>query len=111
MIASLPGHDGQLKDPGSKASEQPAYATNANRALRDQFLVVIGNCTHLGCLPKPRFEKAQPELRCRLAGRLLLPLPRFAFRSGRSRVRGLACLGQPAHPAVFLQQRQHAGHR
>lgn len=62
MIASLPGHDGQLKDPGSKASEQPAYATNGNRALRDQFLVVVGNCTHLGCLPKPRFEKAQPEL-------------------------------------------------
>jgi len=62
MIASLAGNDGQLKDPGSKASEQPAYATNVNRAVRDQFLVVIGNCTHLGCLPKARFEKAQPEL-------------------------------------------------
>jgi len=62
MVASLPGHDGQLKDPASKASEQPAYATNAKRTVRDEFLVVIGNCTHLGCLPKPRFEQAQPEL-------------------------------------------------
>jgi ubiquinol-cytochrome c reductase iron-sulfur subunit len=62
MVAKLPGHDGSLKDPTSKASDQPAYATNAKRTVRDDFLVVIGNCTHLGCLPKARFETAQPEL-------------------------------------------------
>jgi Rieske Fe-S protein len=39
-----------------------AYATNAKRTVRDEFLVVVGNCTHLGCLPKARFEQAQPEL-------------------------------------------------
>ena len=32
------------------------------RNASDEFLVVIGNCTHLGCLPKARFEQAQPEL-------------------------------------------------
>ncbi len=62
MIAKLPGHDASLKDPASKASDQPAYAANAKRAVRDDFLVVIGNCTHLGCLPKTRFEPGQPEL-------------------------------------------------
>ena len=28
----------------------------------EQFLVVEGTCTHLGCLPKARFAKALPEL-------------------------------------------------
>ncbi len=62
MVSSLGGHDGQLKDAKSDSSEQPAYAKNANRAVRDDFLVVEGTCTHLGCLPKSRFEKALPEL-------------------------------------------------
>jgi ubiquinol-cytochrome c reductase iron-sulfur subunit len=62
MVKQLPGHDGQLKDPQSAASEQPAYAKNATRAMREDVLVLIGNCTHLGCLPKTRFEPAQPEL-------------------------------------------------
>jgi ubiquinol-cytochrome c reductase iron-sulfur subunit len=62
MVAALAGHDGALKDAASADSEQPDYAKNAARAVRDDFLVVEGTCTHLGCLPKPRFEKAQPEL-------------------------------------------------
>jgi ubiquinol-cytochrome c reductase iron-sulfur subunit len=62
MLASLSGHDNHLKDPGSQDSEQPAYAKNDTRAVRPDFLVVIGICTHLGCLPKPRFPKGLPEL-------------------------------------------------
>jgi len=62
MLASLAGHDGHLKDAQSQDSEQPAYAKNATRAVREDFLVVEGTCTHLGCLPKARFEKALPEL-------------------------------------------------
>jgi ubiquinol-cytochrome c reductase iron-sulfur subunit len=62
MVASLAGHDGALKDPGSEDSEQPDYAKNAGRAAKDQYLVLEGTCTHLGCLPKTRFEKAIPEL-------------------------------------------------
>lgn len=62
MVASLAGHDARLKDPASASSEQPAYAKNATRAVRDDFLVVEGTCTHLGCLPKPRFEKGMAEL-------------------------------------------------
>lgn len=62
MVAALAGHDGQLKDAGSEDSEQPDYARNESRAVRDDFLVVEGTCTHLGCLPKPRFQAALPEL-------------------------------------------------
>jgi ubiquinol-cytochrome c reductase iron-sulfur subunit len=62
MVDKLAGHDKDLKDPGSASSEQPNYAKNAKRAVKDEFLVVIGNCTHLGCLPKTRFEPGMAEL-------------------------------------------------
>ncbi len=62
MVQSLKRVEGELKDADSKESEQPQYATNELRARRPEFLVVVGNCTHLGCLPKPRFEAGLPEL-------------------------------------------------
>jgi ubiquinol-cytochrome c reductase iron-sulfur subunit len=55
MLASLPNHNGELKDAESKDSEQPDYARNEVRALKPEWLVLKGTCTHLGCLPKTRF--------------------------------------------------------
>jgi ubiquinol-cytochrome c reductase iron-sulfur subunit len=60
MVARIAGHDAELKDPGSESSDQPEYAHNALRSRTQEFLVLIGTCTHLGCLPKQRF--AQGEL-------------------------------------------------
>jgi len=51
-----------LKDPQSNESIQPAFARNEWRALRPDYLVVIGNCTHLGCAPLERFEVAPADL-------------------------------------------------
>jgi len=62
MLQLLNNHDARLKDPTSEKSEQPDYTKNAIRALKPQFLVLIGVCTHLGCLPKQRFDAAIPEL-------------------------------------------------
>jgi ubiquinol-cytochrome c reductase iron-sulfur subunit len=41
-----------LRDPASLESDQPEYASNESRALRDEFLVVNMHCTHLGCIPQ-----------------------------------------------------------
>jgi ubiquinol-cytochrome c reductase iron-sulfur subunit len=73
MVASLPGHDSMLKDPTSSQSDQPAYAKNQIRARKPELLVLIGNCTHLGCLPKPRFEPALPELGASWPGGFFCP--------------------------------------
>ncbi|HEY5102826.1 MAG TPA: ubiquinol-cytochrome c reductase iron-sulfur subunit [Steroidobacteraceae bacterium] len=62
MLATLTNHDDRLKDPTSANSDQPPYAKNVDRARKPEFLVLIGICTHLGCLPKARFEAAIPEL-------------------------------------------------
>jgi len=59
MLARIAGHDGELKDPSSQHSEQPAYARNPLRSRTPEFLVLIGTCTHLGCLPKQRFAQGE----------------------------------------------------
>lgn len=51
MLAALPALDGQLADPASRRDQQPAYASNAQRSIRPEILVVVGICTHLGCSP------------------------------------------------------------
>lgn len=41
-----------LRDPLSLESEQPSFAQNETRALKDECLVVNMHCTHLGCVPQ-----------------------------------------------------------
>jgi ubiquinol-cytochrome c reductase iron-sulfur subunit len=41
-----------LRDPESLESEQPSFAKNETRALKDEYLVVNMHCTHLGCVPQ-----------------------------------------------------------
>jgi ubiquinol-cytochrome c reductase iron-sulfur subunit len=73
MLASLSGHDSELKDPHSEESEQPAYAANLLRSRTPQYLVLIGTCTHLGCLPKAHFEPKDPQLGAYWPGGWLCP--------------------------------------
>ncbi len=56
MIGRIGAHDDLLADPQSNASRQPEYARNPERAIRPEYLVMLGVCTHLGCLPQNRFE-------------------------------------------------------
>lgn len=43
--------DATLRDPASAESEQPAFAENAFRSSKPEYLVLVGLCTHLGCSP------------------------------------------------------------
>jgi len=61
-LASLESVLGELSDPDSLVEQQPPYAQNATRAIKDEFLVVVGICTHLGCSPTYRPEVAAPDL-------------------------------------------------
>jgi ubiquinol-cytochrome c reductase iron-sulfur subunit len=62
MIGALKKDVALLRDPSSKDSDQPAYATNEHRSIRPAFLVIEGVCTHLGCAPMPRFDVAPADL-------------------------------------------------
>jgi len=41
----------QLADPNSAQVQQPPYATNWHRSVKPEYGVLIGICTHLGCIP------------------------------------------------------------
>ena len=41
-----------LRDPNSDQMQQPAYAKNWHRSVKPEILVVVGICTHLGCIPE-----------------------------------------------------------
>jgi ubiquinol-cytochrome c reductase iron-sulfur subunit len=100
---------GQLRDPNSEERQQPTYATNWSRALNPEFLVLVGICTHLGCIPT--FTPAPGSLsptwpggylchchgsRYDLAGRVFkgvpaplnLPVPPCSFSNGKTLVVG-----------------------
>jgi ubiquinol-cytochrome c reductase iron-sulfur subunit len=64
MLATLtaPAVVDGLRDPESQESEQPDYAKNDSRALKPEYLVLVGVCTHLGCAPMDRFQPQDAEL-------------------------------------------------
>lgn len=54
QLAALPKQDDRLVDPksdGTSSDQQPKYAQNETRSIKPQWLVMVGICTHLGCVP------------------------------------------------------------
>jgi ubiquinol-cytochrome c reductase iron-sulfur subunit len=41
----------RLADPQSAQHQQPPYARNWHRSIKPEFGVLVGICTHLGCIP------------------------------------------------------------
>ena len=56
-LDTLPSLNEALLDPDSENQQQPDYAQNIHRSIREDILVLVGICTHLGCSPK-----YQPEI-------------------------------------------------
>jgi ubiquinol-cytochrome c reductase iron-sulfur subunit len=73
MVMRLAGHDNRLKDPSSEESDQPDYCKNTQRSRVADFLILIGTCTHLGCLPKQHFDAGDPQLGADWPGGWLCP--------------------------------------
>ncbi len=69
MLASLSKVTAELSDPDLKSTDkhsgfilQPDYAKNETRSIKPEVLVMIGSCTHLGCIPAFRPEKTAPDI-------------------------------------------------
>lgn len=62
-LSNLKTLDANLRDPNSEvASQQPDYCQNETRSIRDQLMVLVGICTHLGCSPTYRPDLAPADL-------------------------------------------------
>jgi ubiquinol-cytochrome c reductase iron-sulfur subunit len=51
-----------LLDPNSDQPQQPGYAKNTERAIKKEFSVMLGLCTHLGCAPLFRPDVGAADL-------------------------------------------------
>ena len=56
MVSRLGQNAPLLVDPDSKASKQPDYVKGPERAIKPEFFIVEGVCTHLGCSPTLKKE-------------------------------------------------------
>ena len=73
MLAGLEKVAGQLADPESAVPQQPEYAKGAARAIKPEFMVLKGICTHLGCSPKFRPDFPAPEIAADWQGGFFCP--------------------------------------
>jgi ubiquinol-cytochrome c reductase iron-sulfur subunit len=51
-----------LRDPDSREMQQPGYARNWHRSIEPRILVLVGVCTHLGCIPHYRPDSGSADL-------------------------------------------------
>ncbi len=77
QLAGLKKVDSQVADPNSErkpAELTPEYARNEHRSIKEDILVVVGICSHLGCSPSDKFQAgAQPSLPDDWQGGFLCP--------------------------------------
>ena len=88
MLATLKVTDSEVLDPDSDKYYQipiPPYAKNEARAIKPEYLVVVGICPHLGCSPSTRFTPGpQPSLPADWPGGFFCPCHGSTFDiSGR----------------------------
>lgn len=61
LLEALHSDNDLLRDPDSSVEQQPLYAKNWHRSIKPEFLVLVGICTHLGCIPTYRPEPGSLE--------------------------------------------------
>lgn len=62
QLKDLATLDGNVADPHSEVEQQPEYCKNETRAIKPQYWVAIGICTHLGCSPTYRPDIGPADL-------------------------------------------------
>lgn len=123
QIARLPSLNDRLKDPLSRQPQQAPDLASWNpiqRSIRPEYLLVVGICTHLGCIPKYHPDPADPALgaswpggffcpchgsRYDLAGRVMdgspaplnLPVPGHYYKNATTIVAGQLADGADAN--------------
>ncbi|MDX1573572.1 MAG: ubiquinol-cytochrome c reductase iron-sulfur subunit [Methylophaga sp.] len=74
VLEALPTLTDELRDPKSTVeSQQPEYAQNETRSIRDEVMVLVGICTHLGCSPTYRPELSPEDLGAEWKGGFFCP--------------------------------------
>lgn len=105
MLESLKAVAGRLTDPNSNASTQPEYAKNEARALKAEYMVMEGVCTHLGCSPQLKPADAKAEMGADWGGGFYCPCHGSKFDyAGRVFKGAPAPLNLPVPPHAYVSE-------
>lgn len=104
QLAELPKLNDQLKDPLSKEPQQPPNLPHWDpvlRSIKPQYLVMVGLCTHLGCIPD-YVRKGDPEPGLNWQGGFFCPCHGSRYDlSGRVMKGSPAPLNMPVIPYYY----------
>lgn len=76
QLAELPKLNDRLKDPMSKELQQPPNLPHwdpVQRSIKPEYLLVVGICTHLGCIPGYRPQPGAADLGATWPGGFFCP--------------------------------------
>ncbi|MCK2149093.1 MULTISPECIES: ubiquinol-cytochrome c reductase iron-sulfur subunit [Marinobacter] len=73
MLDNIEKLNETVKDPQSETPQQPPYIEGIYRSLKPEIAVIVGLCTHLGCVPSYRPEIAPADLGENWLGGLFCP--------------------------------------
>ncbi len=62
MLEGIKKSDPMVSDPKSEVPQQPDYAKNEFRSIKEEYVVLEGVCTHLGCSPQMKTVEARAEM-------------------------------------------------
>ncbi|MGI9270806.1 MAG: ubiquinol-cytochrome c reductase iron-sulfur subunit [Woeseiaceae bacterium] len=98
QIDALSLTDGKLLDDSDPKEQQPEYVDSSHRALKSEFLVLLGNCTHLGCVPGQNLERGRSLLGDWWPGGFVCACHGSMFDYAGRLVRGPAPVNLPVPP-------------
>ena len=96
MLEGIKKDDGIVADPKSEVAQQPDYARNEYRSIKEEFVILEGVCTHLGCSPQFKSVEARAEMGADWAGGFYGSTLRLAREGFSSLFRGLRHLRSDA---------------
>lgn len=104
MLSALNGLTELLTDPLSKMNQQPPLCRNATRSLKPEVLVLLGECTHLGCIPVVKLKSGSAEgMSQEWSGGFVCPCHGASFDlAGRAFKNTLAPLNLVVPPHIYL---------
>jgi ubiquinol-cytochrome c reductase iron-sulfur subunit len=101
----------RLRDPDSEAHQQPPYAQNWHRSIKPEFLVLVGICTHLGCIPSYRPVAGEADLAPDWPGGYFCPCHGSRYDLAGRVFQGVPAPYNPSGAALSHDGTQNLAHR
>lgn len=106
QVRNLALSDDRLLDDSDPDDAQPNYVDTGFRSVKPEFLVLLGNCTHLGCVPNPDIEIGRKFLGAWWPGGFHCPCHHSIYDNAGRVVRGPAPTNLRVPPHYFASNEE-----